>query len=87
MRMRILAAIAATTLLYTPAAYGEGEKDRNYYRQLELFGDVFERVRADYVKEVSEEKLIQIAGMNYLQLKNFLGLDADFCIHFEDEDG
>ena len=59
--MRILAAIAATTLLYTPAVFGAEEKDRDYYRQLELFGDVFERVRADYVKKVTEEKLIESA--------------------------
>jgi carboxyl-terminal processing protease len=81
MRMRILAAIAATTLLTTPAAYAADEKDRDYYRQLELFGDVFERVRADYVKKVGEEKLIESAlnGMltsldphsSYLNAKSF----------------
>ncbi len=81
MRIRILAAIAATTLLMTQAAYGADEKDRDYYRQLELFGDVFERVRADYVKEVGEEKLIESAlnGMltsldphsSYLNAKSF----------------
>ena len=31
------------------------------YRQLELFGDVFERVRSDYVKKVTDEKLIESA--------------------------
>ncbi len=31
------------------------------YQQLNLFGDVFERVRAKYVDEVSDEKLIQHA--------------------------
>jgi carboxyl-terminal processing protease len=81
MQMRILAAFAATTLLLTPAAYGASDKNRDYYRQLELFGDVFERVRADYVKEVSEEKLIESAlnGMltsldphsSYLNAKSF----------------
>jgi carboxyl-terminal processing protease len=81
MRIRILAALAATTLLITHAAYGADEKDRDYYRQLELFGDVFERVRADYVKKVGEEKLIESAlnGMltsldphsSYLNAKSF----------------
>lgn len=33
----------------------------NTYQQLNLFGDVFERVRAKYVEEVSDEKLIQYA--------------------------
>ncbi|CAN0462855.1 unnamed protein product, partial [Discosporangium mesarthrocarpum] len=51
------------------------------YRQLNLFGDVFERVRADYVEEVSDEALIEAAinGMltsldphsSYLSPKNF----------------
>ena len=35
------------------------------YRQLNLFGDIFERVRAQYVEETDSEKLIQaaISGM------------------------
>lgn len=33
----------------------------NTYQQLNLFGDVFERVRAKYVDEISDEKLIQYA--------------------------
>ncbi|PPR56905.1 MAG: putative CtpA-like serine protease [Alphaproteobacteria bacterium MarineAlpha4_Bin2] len=38
------------------------ENDRSEtYRLLELFGDVFERVRADYVEEVSDENLIEAA--------------------------
>ena len=31
------------------------------YRQLDLFGDVFERVRTEYVKQVKDEKLIESA--------------------------
>ena len=51
------------------------------YKQLDLFGDVFELVRADYVDDVSDETLIEgaINGMltaldphsNYLNAKNF----------------
>src|SRR5690606_35671979 len=51
------------------------------YRQLNLFGDVFERVRADYVEEVSDEELVEAAinGMltsldphsSYLNQKSF----------------
>ena len=51
------------------------------YRQLNLFGDVVERVRADYVEDVSDEELIEAAinGMltsldphsSYLSPKNF----------------
>ena len=31
------------------------------YRQLNLFGDVFERVRADYVEKPDDQKLIETA--------------------------
>ena len=31
------------------------------FRQLKLFGDVYERVRAEYVEEVAEQKLIEAA--------------------------
>jgi carboxyl-terminal processing protease len=31
------------------------------YRQLNLFGDVFERIRADYVEEPDDAKLIESA--------------------------
>ncbi len=56
-------------------------KSSETYRYLNLFGDVFERVRAQYVEEVSDEKLIEAAinGMlssldphsSYLSPKNF----------------
>ena len=51
------------------------------YKQLNLFGDVFERIRSQYVKEVKDEELIEAAinGMlasldphsSYLNPKNF----------------
>src|SRR3984893_12932076 len=51
------------------------------YRQLNLFGEVFERVRSDYVEEVSDETLVETAinGMlssldphsSYLNAKNY----------------
>ena len=37
------------------------------YRQLNLFGDVFERVRAEYVEEVTDEQLITAAVEGMLQ--------------------
>src|ERR1700759_4688175 len=51
------------------------------YKELNLFGDVFEKVRSDYVDDVSDDSLIEgaINGMltsldphsNYLNAKNF----------------
>ena len=56
-------------------------KSSETYRYLNLFGDVFERVRAQYVEEVTDEELIEAAinGMlssldphsSYLNPKNF----------------
>ncbi len=44
--------------LATPAARAASSET---YRQLNLFGDVFERVRSDYVEEVSDKELIESA--------------------------
>ena len=51
------------------------------YRQLNLFGDVFERVRADYVEKPDDSKLIEtaingmLAGLDphssYMDIKSF----------------
>ena len=55
---RALALTFSLLLLGFGPAAGDNE---DTYRQLKLFGDVFERVRADYVEEVSDEELIESA--------------------------
>ena len=55
---RALALTFSLLLLGFGPAAGDNE---DTYRQLKLFGDVFERVRADYVEEVSDEQLIESA--------------------------
>ncbi|MAG15912.1 hypothetical protein CMO88_02525 [Candidatus Woesearchaeota archaeon] len=37
--------------------------------------------------KVDAEKLESLSDLDYKQLKDTLGVDADFCIHFEDEKG
>jgi carboxyl-terminal processing protease len=69
-------AIAADAPAQTPPA-----SNSDTYRQLDLFGEVFERVRADYVENVTDEQLIEAAinGMlsaldphsSYMNAKNF----------------
>ena len=59
----------------------EAKKNQDTYRLLSLFGDVFERVRASYVKDITDKKLIESAinGMlnsldphsNYLNKESF----------------
>ncbi len=60
---RCLLAFSATALLAGAALAPVSAADRNEdtYRQLKLFGDVFERVRADYVDEVTDQELIEAA--------------------------
>ncbi|MEE8445970.1 MAG: peptidase S41, partial [Alphaproteobacteria bacterium] len=48
-------------LLLAPLAAQAQSNTSETYRQLDLFGDVFERVRAGYVEEVSDEQLIEAA--------------------------
>jgi carboxyl-terminal processing protease len=77
---------AALTLLVTqPRAVSLGSSARaatsDTYRQLNLFGDVFERVRSDYVEKPDDSKLVEsaISGMltgldphsSYMDAKSF----------------
>lgn len=62
------------------------KKQADTFRMLNLFGDVFERVRAAYVEEVSDEELIEaaITGMltsldphsSFLNAKNFKAMQV-----------
>lgn len=66
MRMTRIMAVLATTLslLAVPGGAGAKSPDSNTsetYRQLNLFGDVFERVRSEYVEPVGDEQLIESA--------------------------
>jgi carboxyl-terminal processing protease len=89
MRLKWTAASAAILVLLLPAAPIRAEdtppatppSNSDTYRQLDLFGEVFERVRADYVENVSDEQLIEAAinGMltsldphsSYMNAKSF----------------
>src|SRR5271156_2026844 len=77
----LLMAGAAAGFVLAPAVGVAQNKTSETYRQLNLFGEVFERVRADYVESVSDEQLVEAAinGMltsldphsSYLNNKNF----------------
>ena len=81
----MLAAVAALTAFHFSVASAQDEtskqKNEDTYRLLNLFGDVFERVRATYVEDITDQQLIEsaITGMltsldphsSYLNAKNF----------------
>ena len=54
-----LAALLALPLVALPGSARAA--DDSIYRQLNLFGDVLERIRADYVEEVDDPELIEAA--------------------------
>ena len=56
-----LAGAIMTTQIAAPLISQEAERTTNFYEQLDLFGDIFERIRANYVEPVDEEKLIEAA--------------------------
>ncbi|MDU8942559.1 S41 family peptidase [Ovoidimarina sediminis] len=56
-----LAGILLSTQVAGPLLAQEAEKRTSVYEQLDLFGDIFERIRAQYVEEVDEEDLIEAA--------------------------
>jgi carboxyl-terminal processing protease len=53
--------IIATTQIAAPLLAQEAAKTENVYEQLDLFGDIFERIRAQYVEEVDSADLIEAA--------------------------
>ncbi len=68
MRKFILATITGvmfgavvTTQVAGPLIAQEAEKKASIYEQLDLFGDIFERIRSQYVEEVEAEELIEAA--------------------------
>lgn len=56
-----VAGIIATTQIAGPLLAQEAENKAGVYEQLDLFGDIFERIRAQYVEEVAPEELIEAA--------------------------
>jgi len=58
----VLAGLAgATTVLNVTRTYSATPGDRQIYKQLDLFGDVLERVRSDYVEPPDDAMLIDAA--------------------------
>lgn len=59
---KFLSVVAFSTMLaVVPATAIAAESDEETFRQLELFGDIFERVRAQYVDEAEDKDLIEAA--------------------------
>ena len=56
-----LAGIIATTQVAGPLVAQENSRNASVYEQLDLFGDIFERIRAQYVEQVDESELIEAA--------------------------
>jgi len=79
-------ALAAFLLVSASAGTFAASDSSETYRQLSLFGDVFERVRSSYVEEVSDQELIEAAinGMlssldphsSYLNPENFADMQV-----------
>ena len=76
-----LAGALIATQIAGPLIAQEATESSSVYEQLDLFGDIFERIRGQYVEEVDSEKLIEAAinGMltsldphsSYLSAKDF----------------
>ena len=56
-----VAGVIATTQIAAPLLAQESAKTENVYEQLDLFGDIFERIRAQYVEETDSAELIEAA--------------------------
>ncbi len=56
-----VAGVVATTQIAGPLIAQEANRNSSVYEQLDLFGDIFERIRSEYVEEVDEADLIEAA--------------------------
>ena len=56
-----LAGVVATTQVAGPLLAEQNDAKANVYEQLDLFGDIFERIRGQYVEEVDPGELIEAA--------------------------
>jgi len=56
-----LAGMVLTAQFTGPLIAQEAAKTKSTYEQLDLFGDIFERIRSAYVEEVDEQELIESA--------------------------
>ncbi|MGB0958688.1 MAG: S41 family peptidase [Halocynthiibacter sp.] len=56
-----LAGLLVSTQIAGPLIAQEKKQSSTLYEQLDLFGDIFERIRAEYVEEVDEAELIEAA--------------------------
>lgn len=65
MKMRsiglVLAGAVSATVLWQAYSAAIAASNSDTYKQLNLFGDVFDRVRSDYVEPPNEEKMIEAA--------------------------
>ena len=60
MMKRLFGMILAVFVLQALSGLAQAKND-GIYRQLNLFGDILERIRADYVEEVEDPELIEAA--------------------------
>jgi carboxyl-terminal processing protease len=62
-----VAGLVVSTQFAGPIVAQEAKGEAEVYQQLDLFGDVFERIRSSYVEPVSEKELIEAAINGMLQ--------------------
>lgn len=81
-----VAGVLLTTQVAGPLIAQETSRTASVYEQLDLFGDIFSRIRAQYVEEVQADKLIEAAinGMltsldphsSYMPAKDFADMQV-----------
>ena len=53
----VISGALITTQFTEPLIAQETKRVKSTYENLDLFGDIFERIRSSYVEEIDEEKL------------------------------
>ena len=56
-----VAGVLVSSQFAAPILAQEADKDKSVYQELDLFGDIFERIRSSYVEPVDDKTLIEAA--------------------------
>jgi len=67
-KFKLVAILLLNTFLLNNNNFALADNDENnIYKQLNMFGEVYERVRREYVEEVTDKELIESAIQGMLQ--------------------
>jgi len=87
----ILLILAFTTVIYLVSRSGETASSKELIKDNRMISEVLTKQESTigflFNNKIDETKLEEFATKDYEDIKQAMGLESEFCMHFEDEDG